>query len=272
MFGVAGTLEGEQDIRYENLRVEGYGVGIHVPEAGHHTIVGGYWNNARSIFVPTQMQRGRTLDITGDVKFGDAGTTKLGGEPQYDIYMAGAFAPLLAGRDANVLFAPDVTRIDVPGIAGKQLYYPEQAADAVPFKVAGASAFDRKRMGNVASLPAELIGKTAAELARQYGLAVAGVTAPPDARTTTRIHGLIGGAAAPYPAELAPATLRTPKLEGYQLTAIERGRKGGPVADAKPVDLKPGWNLITTSVDGVDRSFLVFGGEVKGYVQKKGKY
>src|SRR6185437_7887197 len=32
---IAGTLEGEQDIRYEKLRVEGWNVGIHVPEVGH---------------------------------------------------------------------------------------------------------------------------------------------------------------------------------------------------------------------------------------------
>ncbi len=110
---VRGTLEGEQDIRYENLRVEGWETGIAVPEAGHHVIDGGYYNNARSIVVPTPMQRGRRVEIVGDIKFGDFDPRRLGKNPQYDVELETRFAPLLdtggGYRDPNVIFASDIT-------------------------------------------------------------------------------------------------------------------------------------------------------------------
>jgi hypothetical protein len=268
--GIFGTLEGEQDIHYVNLRVEGWPVGIHVPEAGHHLIEGGYWANTRSILIPTPLQRGREVEIRGDVRFGSL----AGKQDQYDLYMDASFAGLLGGpngyRDPNVLFAPDVARADSVTWKGKQLYYREQAADAVPFPAAAQSAALAKKLGNPAgSLPPELVGKTNREMWQRYGLALGGALAPADAVEEPRVYGLVGGPAT-YPAQVRPTVVRTERREAFQLTAYDGAKR--PVLRAPPADLRSGWNLVTAAAeDGVTRSFLVFAGETKGAVDK-GKY
>ena len=108
---VEGTLEGEQDNHYENLRVEGWPVGIAVPEAGHHVISGGYYNNVRNIVIPTPMQRGRRVEIIGDIKFAKpptppANTTTSTSKPvsppcsttAADIVTPTSYSPLTSAR------------------------------------------------------------------------------------------------------------------------------------------------------------------------------
>ncbi|HEX8911266.1 MAG TPA: G8 domain-containing protein [Humisphaera sp.] len=262
--GIFGTLEGEQDIRYADLHVEGWPVGIHVPEAGHHVIEGGYWNNAKSILIPTPLQRGRSVEIKGDVRFGTLPVAKGGSQPQYDVYLEAAFAGLLGGpggyRDPNVLFAPDVTELGTTAFKGRQLYYVEQAADFVPFRTVVADSAAKKKLGDPSgSLPAELLDKTNRQLWERYRLALAGAVAPPDAVAEPRIHGLVGSPLA-YPAQFRPAVFRTTQRQGFQLAAIGSGKK--EVIRAQPVDLRGGWNLVTgLAGDGSTRSFLVFAGD-----------
>lgn len=269
---IFGTLEGEQDIRYADLHVEGWPVGIHVPEAGHHVIEGGYWNNAKSILIPTPLQRGRSVEIKGDVRFGTLATSKTASEPQYDVYLEAAFAGLLEGpsgyRDPNVLFAPDVIELGTAVYKGKQLYYVEQAADFVPFKTAADPAASKRLGDPLRSLPPELLDKSNRQMWESYGLALAGAVAPPDAVAEPRIHGLVGSASA-YAAPISPAVVRTSQRQGFQLVAFGAGKK--MMVRPQPVDLRGGWNLITAPAeDGSTRSFLVFAGDSKAIGKDRG--
>jgi hypothetical protein len=209
---ITGTLEGDQDIRYENLRVEGWPLGIYVPEVGHHVIAGGYYNNVRSIMVPSPMARGRHIEITGDIKFGNMDPGALGGRPQYDIDLDARFSPMLDNgggyRDPNVLFAADIVRIDLAEHPSKQLYFFEQEANYVPFP-RNTSMRNVKQMGKtVGAVPEEILDKTNRQMAEKYGLAIGGALVPPGAATDPRIHALIGPASG-YSDELQVAAVRT---------------------------------------------------------------
>jgi len=255
---IKGTDEGEQDIRYENLRVENWPIGILIPQAGVHHVLGGYYNNVRSIVVPTPLQSGRRVDIDGAVKFGTLeGAMAKRGE-QFDVYMDPVFSGLLQGvggyRDPNVLFISDITLMN-----GKQLYYAEQAASAVPFS-SRQDGKSLKQIGPVAeSLPAELIDRTTAQMARSYGLAIAGTVAPADAAPVARIHGLVGSRAA-YGPEFRSTQLQVASGKDYRLSYSSAAVKQA-TSDASPVDLRNGWNLLTRDIEGARHSFIVFVGE-----------
>ncbi len=260
---IQGTNEGEQDIRYQNLHIEGWGTGIAIPESGHHIIEGGFYSNARSIVIPTPFQRRRRVDITGDLKFGatDNGT-------QQDIVMDARFAGLLQGttgyRDPNVLFVPDVTTLNFGKFKGQQLYYPEQGADAVPFPKQQDPA-TVKRLGNIAdSVPAELLDRTTRDMARQFGITIAGAVAPANATTEPRIHGLIG-APSKYQPEIRPVSTHADRVAGYQFAAISSGAQEAKqtFTDPTPHNLRDGWNLVTAKLQGETRSFFILAGDVK---------
>jgi hypothetical protein len=131
-----------------------------------------------------------------------------------------------------------------------------------------------KRIGVVeGSVPEELIGKTNRELWDRYGLAIAGCVAPADAKREPRIHGLIGSQARYPQPEIISYPLESEKLEGFAFVCFGPGKK--VVAEAEPTDLRPGWNLLSLTVDENRRSFLVYGGKAaatnKGYGKKGGK-
>jgi hypothetical protein len=271
---VRGTLEGEQDIRYENLRVEGWDTGIAIPEAGHHVVAGGFYNNARSIVVPTPMQRGRRVEIVGDIKFGDFDPKRLGNRPQYDIDLEARFAPLLdtggGYRDPNVIFASDITMLALNSGPVRQLYYSQQATDRVVFSRQQAPG-EAKKMGRAeGGVPDLLIDKTNREIWNKYGLAVGGTLAPADAVAVPRVNGLLG-TPSKYAEDLRLSTVRTKQIAGYQPVCIGAEKKTVAIA---PVDLHQGWNLITQIVDQRPRSFLLYAGETgdKSNAGKKGKY
>ena len=280
IFGIAGTLEGDQDIFYEGLRVAGWPTGIYVPEAGHHHIIGGYWNNVRSIYIPTPLSRGRTVEIAGDIRFGAASAEQLGGKPQFDIYADARFSPLLDSgyRDPNILFANDQTLLRFGPYAGKQLYYLEQAGDYVAFpRQPSAAGEERKRLGRADGvLPAELIGKTNRDLRREYGLAIGGALAPDATPDSPRIHGIVGAPAA-YAPERIVYPMRTASMHDVTPTFVSltgTGKKSAVKSpgDSPPLDLHPGWNLLTRRLDGDLQSFLIFGGAEAKPTMKAGKY
>jgi hypothetical protein len=267
---IQGTNEGEQHIRYQNLHVEGWSTGLAIPEAGHHIIEGGFYSNARSIVIPTPFQRGRRVDITGDLKFG-----AVESGAQQDIVMEARFAGLLQGttgyRDPNVLFVPDVTTLNFGKFKGRQLYYPEQGADAVPFPKQQDPA-TMKRLGRIeGSVPAELLDKPTRDMARQFGIAIAGAIAPADSVSEPRIHGLIG-APSNYQPEIRPVSNHANRVAGYQFAAIASGGQQAKqsFSDPTPRNLHDGWNLVTTNMQGGVRSFFILAGEVKP--QKKPGY
>jgi hypothetical protein len=257
VIGVYGANEGLVGIRYENLHVEGWETGINVHQSSDHLIEGGYYNNVVNIKVPMPLGHGRDVDIKGDIRFGTLSDKVLGNRRQYDIYLDGSYPELLhaefRGRNPNILFIPILTRIDTVSYRGQQLYFPEQAADYVPLP--------EDASGRV---PEELIGKTNKELWEHYGLAFAGTLPPADAHEEPRIHGLVGSPAT-YRRELEPNLYSSNKLRDCRLALIDDHKQ---IVAAATVNLRPGWNLVTLSVDQAPRSVLVYGGEAKRYIKK----
>jgi hypothetical protein len=258
--GVLDANEGIQGLRYENLHVEGWNTGINVKESSDHVIDGGYFNNVTNIFVPMPLARDRVTDIRGDIRFGKLSDKLLGNRQQYDIFLDGSFRELLKGdfqgRNPNMLFAPIVTKVNTVTYQGKQIYFLEQKADYAPFSEESAG-----------SVPDQLVGKTNEEMWHRYGLAIGGVLPPADAHEEPRIHGLVGSPVR-YPRDLQANRINSNQLRGCQVALIDHGKH---VAASTTANLRPGWNLVTMTVDGAPRSIMVYGGEAKRY-EKKGTY
>jgi hypothetical protein len=243
-----GVIEGVQDFRYENLRVEGWDTGINVGEAGDHTIDGGSYYNRVNIYVPLAVNRNRAVFVQGDVHFGQAQGEATRGASEYDVFMDAQSKILPAsfkGRDPNILFWPAPVVLDTPQYRNKQVYYPEEAPDHVLFR-------DDPGVG----VPAELLGQTNRELWDRYGVALGGVLPPADARPDPRIHGLVGSPAQ-YPEPLYPGSLHSERLRHAAVSCVREDKRQ---AAARWADLNEGWNLVTLSVQNHPRSFLIYGG------------
>src|SRR5262249_50853881 len=151
----------------------------------------------------TREGSGRADEIKGAIRFGPNSKRDIALAVNYDAFYS---------RDPNVLFFPNVVRIDTKTYPKQQLYYPDQGADYVPLKAEASGKFRPSAKGHV---PDELIGKTNRELWEKYGLAIGGVVAPADAKTDPKIEGLIGEPAT-YRAALVLHNVYSPKLEGYR--------------------------------------------------------
>jgi hypothetical protein len=239
------TNDGVRDLRYENVRVEGFQTGVEVPLAGTIVVQGGFFNNVRSISVPSAAKRGRHLTVHSAVTFGRLSDAALNGRAQFDISLDPHFD--VKDQDITKLFNPDViVSIDATG-ARHQLYYYEQAAEHVPFAIGTSPAF----------VPPELLGKTNAQLAQERGLAIGGAIAPIPSTEQPRIHAIIGAEAA-YPTRPELLSDRFSKqLIGYQL--VYRLPDGTKVYEGQPTDLRPGWNVLTRLIAGRNETFFVFG-------------
>lgn len=244
-----GTAIGRNDVTnqmtYEDMHVAGWDVGISVPVNRTTVIDGGHFEAIRAIDVRRAHDTLRTVDITGDPTFVTLTDSQLRGREQFDIYLNGDIS--LKNRDLDTYFSPDIVRLGTVRFNNHQVYYHIQAAGFVAFTEDGSPEW----------IPPELIGKTNTELWQQYGIAPAGVIAPEDAVEVERINGLVGSRSE-YQQELDLRSRKyTNELENYEL----RYRNGGGdlVVDETPVDLREGWNLLTRQVDGVTRTFFVYG-------------
>jgi hypothetical protein len=129
------------------------------------TIVsGGYWYNTVDIEIGNAMDSDRAV-IINNATFGNEQGTWV------DYHLS-----TWTGMDC-LSYAGTVT------IDGHTLYAPEQAADYVPFPT---------RADLPEGAPRRWAGLTNQQLMDQYGVAVGGVVAPPDAVTYDDIGGLIG--------------------------------------------------------------------------------
>jgi hypothetical protein len=234
------------DIAYINVRVEGWAIGIQAPGRGAHNVIqGGYFNNIKNIDIVAEspiQSTDRVITIQGNPQFG----TLPGVPQQFNVYLEPqTLRPLR--QDITLLFRPEHNLLNTVVYNGKQVYYLEQAANFVPFPVGQAPPY----------VPAQLIGLTNQQLWQQYGLAVNGAVAPPDAVFDPTFHGLVGSPVT-YPPELTLDSAKyTNRLKGYQL--IYTDANGNIVKVPQLFNLAPGWNLLTLTIGGMPRTFLVFG-------------
>jgi hypothetical protein len=250
--GGVAILEGNEGLdhtTYQNLTVVGWTVGINVSQQGSHTITGGYWNNVRSIGISSAFSANRNVTIGGNISFGTLSPAQLAGQQQYDIYLAADFDSVRQ-RDVSALFAPGTILYQ-----GRQIYFLEQAANFIPLP---------QQASGTPLYPPQLLGLTNQQLWSRYGLAIGDALAPANATTSPRIHGLLGTPAV-YPSAYQMASSRfSTQLQGYRLSYLPPGAIKGvtpPIVDPTPVNLQPGWNMITRRLGGHLQTFFVYGGQ-----------
>jgi Ca2+-binding RTX toxin-like protein len=163
-----------RDVTYDNLTVTGYDWGIDVARAGYSIINGGFYDNRDDIVVQTAVGAERYVLITGAIQFGSY--TIIG---RHHLRMRSNF-DWLAGEYSGGLFLPDVVLLNYGPFVNQRAYYPNQLADVVAFPVPQAG------------LPIQYVGLTNQQLWDQYGVAVGGAVAPPDAYTVWNILGYLG--------------------------------------------------------------------------------
>ena len=251
MANPSGTGIARNDVtrsaRFEYNELTGFDVGISAPKRGTNFIRGGYLNNVKNVDVAGPMEANRTVDVTG-VRFGRLSAAALRGRRQYDVHVRTRLEPY--EQDLTDVFGNDTIRLN-----SRQIYSEEQAPGFVPFPEYTDPAAEVPAYGP--NVPAEFIGKTNAQLWEQYGLAVGGAVAPAGAYSNYRVTGVLG-TRAEYPKVLTLNSAKyTRTLTGYALSYTPAG--GRRVTETQRVDLREGWNVLTRTIEGRTRTFLVLG-------------
>lgn len=233
------------DMNFENTYAVGFFNGIDVPRLGTSRIEGGHFAAVRAVWVETARESTRTLLITDNPVFETLTPSQLAGRQQYDVY----FVDELGEPDSDLAgyFRQAEARLGTITLNGQQIYYTRQARNHILFPADAVPS----------GIPLELIGKTNHQLFNEFGIAPAGVVAPGDAVTSSRISGLLGSVT-PRPVELElVSAASTNQLADYELRYLDQ--YGDEVVDPTPVNLQLGWNLLTRDVDGRKHTFFVFG-------------
>ncbi len=249
--GVWGTAFDRNNVTnnmtYENVRAEGWEVGIDVAVNRATVIKDGIFRAVRAIEISSTEDTIRTVDIIGDPQFLPLTAQQLGGRQQFEIYLNGEIS--MRNRDIETYFSPDIVRLGTVRFNNHQVYYFKQAADFVPFP-ASATA-------DLTWLPPEIVGKTNAQLWEQYGIAPGGVVAPADAVVVEGINGLVGSRATYLPDLELHSDKYTNEPNNYTLS-YENAR-GDHITEKTTTPIREGWNLVTRQIDGATRTFFVYG-------------
>jgi Ca2+-binding RTX toxin-like protein len=161
-YGVDNNGE-TQSISFEDLRVEGYQLGLHMPVKGNNVVDGGsYSSKSVNIIINPANEAGMQALITGDIHF-----SGVAGGFAKDISMF--FQTENAARNPLLVFNQMAVTLQYGQYTNHRLYFPVQQASAVPFPAP------------LEGVPSQYVGLTQQQLHDRYGLAVAGEIAPADA-------------------------------------------------------------------------------------------
>jgi hypothetical protein len=237
------------NVTYHDVNVKGFNIGIYVPVNGTNNILGGTFDNLKSIYITTANDKNRVVNIddassTDPIQFQEdlvstttvttktpvtttatvngktttktttvtTTTTTSTPRTQWDIYLQTNYNPKLL--DITTFFNPDIIRLGTVRYHGQQLYYNEQAATYTPFP--STAQTDTSLFGPQAAsyIPAGLQDMTNAALYSTYGLAIGGIVAPSTANHVAGIYGLIG----PASTYLTPLQLVSAKYVNQTVT------------------------------------------------------
>jgi hypothetical protein len=240
-----------KNIIYTNDRIEGFNVGISAPVNGVNAIHGGALTNVINIDITTAASRDRMVTIDGAIQLNAPTAKALGTRTAYNLFLHGNFDP--KKHDITTLFNPDVIRLGTVQYQGKQVYYLEQNASFVPFPVVP----DGTTPPYDPQIPAQLRGLTNQQLFDKYGLAIGGIVAPADAVKDAKINGLIG-APATYLLDVTLVSAKyTNNMTGYKLSYKITG-VASTVRETTPLSLQAGWNVVSRTIAGHVRTFLIY--------------
>jgi hypothetical protein len=152
----------------ERVAVSGFRVGIDMPTRGHTLVDSAKLDNEINVRITSPVQPGRRTVLRNN-------TFARGHRGDVDYFLADPDCKF--NGDLSILFDRDVLLVEDSRFPGRTVYWPEQHPDAVPFPA-----------GEVE----QLRGKTARQLMDQYGLAIAGGLASPEAERRAGVRGLVG--------------------------------------------------------------------------------
>ena len=156
-------------MRFTNMTVEGFSIGLEIPQREWSVVEGGFYNNLRDFDVQSAVSEGRQVLFTGDIQFGDLGINKT----QTHIEMR------LRLRSRSHAFLLDQTTLDFGPFSNQRLYYAEQRGDFVVFPEP------------IDGVDPSYVGKSNQELWDEFGLALGGEIAPADVIEIEGINGLL---------------------------------------------------------------------------------
>ena len=156
-------------MRYTDMIVEGFSIGLEIPQREWSVVEGGYFNNLLNFDVQSAVSEGRDVLFTGDIQFGDLEINKS----------QTAIGMRLRLRSLDHAFLFDQTTLDFGPFSNQRLYYAEQRSDFVVFPEP------------VEGVESSLIGKTNQALWDEFGLALGGEIAPANAVEMNGISGLV---------------------------------------------------------------------------------
>ena len=173
--------------RIENVSIEGYNMGFLVPRSDGAQVNNLTLSNTTDLYIREVVDAPRTLDMN-NVTFGSLDGTAVADEAANRLNVR--MSAEIEGREFqpfNFLMNDRVT------LNGQQLYFNQQAADAIP--TAGEIA---EAPGQV---PASMLGLTNQQLRDRFGTSFGGATIPADAVADDfLLGGVVGSISDPPPA------------------------------------------------------------------------
>ena len=173
-----------QNIRFENISVEGFDKGLVVPVRRSTVIAGARLANVQNILILKGHDAIRTLDVTTPINFVPLTPTQLGSRQAYNVALLPTLAPPdNTDRQLNSVFSADDLQFMMNDGSTAQLYFAAQAANVVPFPSAPSPP--------ISGFPSAYVGKTNLQLWQQYGVWVNGGDLPAGASTPAGFNGIL---------------------------------------------------------------------------------
>ncbi len=171
-----------RDITYENVRIDGFEIGIRAPLLGATIIDGGRIKAVQAIFIGKGDNAARSVRVVPPPLFEILNPAQLRGRQQYEIYASGQLdLENLDKRTAESFLAQESIVIAFPDNVYYQVVYYEQAPRYVPFPADRAAGF----------APPAYLNKTNKQLWSEFGVAFAGEFSPSGVTAVPGIYGLI---------------------------------------------------------------------------------
>ena len=248
------TTDVTNDIVFDHVIVEGWEIGIDAPIQGPATVIGGDFNDVVGIEIRPAVRSNDLVDISG-ANFESLTSAALAGRQQLDVDAVDQYL----SDDLTQLYDHGDVRPAAITLDGEQLYFPEQAADYVPFQ---------SGMTNGSPIPNEFLDKTNAQLFEEYGLAIGGFVAPVDASMSDpKIHMLVGTPSQPAVHFKLLGAQFVKGDDPYQLSysyydpsmpSTDVYSNNVTVQESSPISLTNGWNLITRTIMGAVTTLLIY--------------
>ncbi len=167
-----------RSLRFENLHISGYGIGIVVPYKGNNLVQGGYFRTLTAVLAYTAVEPNRTVRVQGNIQIASIPASIRGIRKQVKVALE--FDPRPRDNSIEQVFFADRVILNFGNYTNRRLYFREQVANFVPFPRSGPF------------IPAGYIGKTNLQLRAAFGKSIGGIIAPGNAQEKVDLIGLLG--------------------------------------------------------------------------------